>query len=411
MDNFKLVFPREIVDETSCRPDAAVTCLKSCNVLITDTIDLAAGKSNELIDGSGTITHRYEGSKADEAATLFIVKIISHSKTWKVYRRFREFNAIKTVFNLHTEEFRDAPKFPSKTIGKVTGKNLIKRKFALNTYINHFVKSGGYGIPNLVDILFAFLEIPVNLSSKAHPESFIDGDSCNYDLSSSEVLGSCSVDDDTRGHSCRRVRNDERHEMVSGIDSNSMKGKNFNVGHSYAQSSVIQGLESRKQNWEERSETTKDWHSVVSEVSTPDSLGGISISSSQRRLSEGIVVIKHGRKGTPKTRLIRVDSNMDRLYWLDVASAGTAANDLSRSVALNEVVNIRSGVKYIRNMKGGKECVPNFTKLLNNTLSIEELKTCLSIELPHRFLEIQCITRDDYSHLHSALLSLTNWCI
>merc|ERR1711991_670160 len=128
-------------------------------------------------------------------------------------------------------------------------------------------------------------------------------------------------------------------------------------------------------------------------------------------LLEGIVVIKHGRKGAPKTRLIRIDSTMDRLYWLDVASAGTASNDHSRSIALNEVVNIRPGVKYIRNMKGGKECVPNFSKILNNTLSIEELKRCLSVELPHRYLEIQCVTNDDYNHLYSALLSLTNWCV
>ena len=155
------------------------------------------------------------------------------------------------------------------------------------------------------------------------------------------------------------------------------------------------------------SETTRDWHSVVSEVSAPDSMSGITAKSSQKRLLEGIVIIKHGRKGAPKTRLVRVDYAMDRLYWLDVPSAGKTSNDQSRSIALNEVINLRPGVKYIRSMNGNKECVPNLNKVLNSLLNINELKTCLSIELLHRCLNIQCVTIEDFNNLYSALLSLT----
>ena len=409
---YEPVFPREIFGDISNRKDDAVNCLKSCSILIADTVDLAAGRPNELIDGSGTITYRYEGFVADEAATLFIVRVVYDSKMWNVYRRYREFNAIQSLFKLYAEIFRDPPKFPSKSIGRVTGKNLIKRKFALNTYINHFVQHGGYGVPNLVDTLFAFLEIPVHVSSDSlsstsnhsgRTESFIIGEALKNNDCGVNCMGK---------NRCKGLRNNEIYSIkVPSIESNPSKTILSNLRHSYARSSTIFSAEVTKKNWEEISETTKDWHSVMSEVSAPDYEIDISASSGRRRLLEGIVVIKHGRKGAPKTRLIKLDYAMDRLYWLDVADAGGEVHDPSKSIALNEVVNIRLGVKYIRNEDGSKECVPNLNKVLNNKLTVDELKLCLSIQVLHRCLDIQCVTNEDHSNLHSGLLSLISWCV
>jgi hypothetical protein len=56
-----------------------------------------------------------------------------------------------------------------------------------------------------------------------------------------------------------------------------------------------------------------------------------------KRLKSGIAVIKYGRSGQPKNRILRIDERGDRLYWLDAKNINKP-NDLAKSINFVEVI-------------------------------------------------------------------------
>jgi hypothetical protein len=55
--------------------------------------------------------------------------------------------------------YKSPPMFPPKSFGKLSGKNLEKRKLELNAYLNFFLESGGFNMSNIVDALSSFLQV------------------------------------------------------------------------------------------------------------------------------------------------------------------------------------------------------------------------------------------------------------
>jgi hypothetical protein len=152
-----------------------------------------------------------------------------------------------------------------------------------------------------------------------------------------------------------------------------------------------------------------DWHSVVSEVSTPDvhKVFPSDGRSGRSRLLAGMAVLKHGRSGGTQSRVLKIDSNGDRLYWLDVKKS-SAALDAKKSVLLKDVLKVQPGVKYVRGPHGSKQCIPSCTAILSRNCNLDQLKRCISLVLPERTFDIQCINDSDFVDLHAALLNLTN---
>ena len=419
---FKPIFPMNIINCMSSRHDSCIECIQACGVVIADTLEITLNKSaGQLLEGTGTITHGFENGVDKEGglATFFVIKVSRNSKTWKVYRRYREFNALKHFVALHIKDSKALPPFPPKTNGKVSGKGLIKRSAALNAYIGALVSTGALMVPNLIDALLSFLEVPHHLLSGTQqvsatgtayedrgPSSFLTSDALTMrqdpsaPISGLDRFSYATADTDLNSS-----------YLTGGTD----QGVGRNGGGSI-RSSLMSSGGSRfpvRTAWDERSqmsETTRDWHSVVSEVSAPDTGKlGVGSQAGRQRLLEGVVVIKHGRQGSPKSRLLRLDVRMDRLYWLDVANINKSVNDVSKSVNLKEVLKLQPGVKYVRGVSGGKECVSNGSPTLTKACSLDDLKKCLTLVLAHRTFDIQCITQEDYNDIYSALLSLTDF--
>jgi hypothetical protein len=126
----------------------------------------------------------------------------------------------------------------------------------------------------------------------------------------------------------------------------------------------------------------QEWRSVISEASLSDIGLRQESKNGLRRLKAGIVVIKYGRNGAPKNRVIRVDDKLHRLYWLDVKNF-SGENFPSKSILFTEVIKIQSGVKYVKTSMG-KECIPNCTGNLSKKCNLEQLKKCFSLILSYR---------------------------
>ena len=101
-----------------------------------------------------------------------------------------------------------------------------------------------------------------------------------------------------------------------------------------------------------------EWHSVISEVSAYETGGATNYYNSNnnnnnnnsssggtqndlatkiKRLKSGIAVIKHGRSGQPKNRVLRIDERGERLYWFDAKNINKPI-DLAKSINFSEVI-------------------------------------------------------------------------
>lgn len=142
----------------------AANTLKSIRIKFTETIDIGSngyGWDNARI--SKYNGRKFNGQAAGaESFQLFVIEVSFGRKTWEVMYRYREFDAIRQFL---TNELGDmvkstVPHFPSKTIGKLKGKSLDKRKDELSAYLSYFLEVGGYNITNVVDVLSSFFEVP-----------------------------------------------------------------------------------------------------------------------------------------------------------------------------------------------------------------------------------------------------------
>ena len=163
-----------------------------------------------------------------------------------------------------------------------------------------------------------------------------------------------------------------------------------------------------------------DWHTVISEVSAPTYVGKLQSQqqrhpqlpklSPMQRLVSGMIVIKHGRQGRPKSRILRVDQAGRQLSWMDERSMDKKTSILAaKSIQLCDVVKVQTGVKYVRSALG-KQCTENATPTLaRNVSKLEDLKLCISLVLATRTLDIQCISEEDYQDLYTAFLGLVEY--
>lgn len=103
-------------------------------------------------------------------------------------------------------------------------------------------------------------------------------------------------------------------------------------------------------------------------------------------LEKGMEVIKHGRSGAPKKRLLRCDTTGTLLYW-------HADGDNSKSVNINEVTSIRKGSEPDPLSPTTKQKYG--TTVLRRHCKAEELAISFSLILPDRSVS--------YHHLFSFL--------
>jgi len=125
------------------------------------------------------------------------------------------------------------------------------------------------------------------------------------------------------------------------------------------------------------------------------------------KLFSGMMVIKHGRQGKPKTRLLRCNDAVTRLYWSDPLSKGfsTRLPADAKSVHLREVAAVRKGTE-LDPASGSKNLCG--TPILNRHATAETLPLCFSLILPSRTFDVQCFNENDFIFLYGNLSTHCN---
>lgn len=115
------------------------------------------------------------------------------------------------------------------------------------------------------------------------------------------------------------------------------------------------------------------------------------------KLGPGMRVLKHGRSGRPKMRLLKSNGNITRLHWSDNLESQDLSAE-SKSVNLYDVSEVRYGTDP--DPTNPSLCG---TATLRKHCSPEDLETSFSLILPDRTFDIQCMNKYDCDVLVSGL--------
>lgn len=269
----------------------------------------------------------------------------------------------------------------------------------LEEYINSLIKAITCGncTPNIIDVLCGFLEIPENFVGPIYPSS-----SASNPISTAGVVDLSLPDKRPSNSSVDSAVISAVHETenVSLPSSGFLdKSKSALFGNSAAEKKLRHKATGRAISVG----TTTVTKGIVKPVSEPHhdnpgireklneksqwlgmADGGAGANDNAvdhlyKRLRTGVVVMKHGRSGNPKRRLLLCNRNVSRLYWSD-SIPKKHSTDLprlpneSKSIDMYDVTDVRKGTDYDlsdRNKVG--------TAILRRTCPPSELPLCMSL--------------------------------
>lgn len=387
-------------------------------------------------------------------------------------RRYNEFDALRHFLltqNPHNTEFQQAN-------GRFPGKALVFRKSVLDArlrgldeFLNFYLTNARYCRQNALDAICAFLQIPEH----SHVKTRGSAPSSSPTRLSPVVSppASASASSEASALSAANLRGSKNPATENSTSSTS---KSTPAGPALPASSVgtkvdkatpanVSPVSSASTNREVRDERvmpktsqqtvvkpvvmspvdTHSTHVNESAIGKPvpqstsveskfdnDDDGNGSLTPAQRRLldvlGEGMQVIKHGRQGAPKQRLLRCNRQATELF--------IQADDHRKTLKLVDVESIRLGTEIdpvtspdaIRSMNetssdAGKRpsvmrrasmslrglndsTVYYGTPTLRRTCKFDDMRFCVSLIMPDRTFDIQCKTMEDLETLHRVLL-------
>jgi hypothetical protein len=404
------IFVRNISNSLTSDNQATLDFLCNSEVSVVDTVDIVKSDAPHALGiKKNAVTHRFEEEcNDDERVTYFSINVQLEGNAWTVYRRYKEFDSLRHIVEIYVDKTRfRLPKFPSKSLSRVTGKSLVKRMFGLNKYLTFLVDASGFGSPNVIDVLMSFLEIPDHIGDDGAGTGTGTGTGTGVASERGSTYARSSIGSPIR-ESMGYAPSREQKKIISDLM------VSVHTGRGGGRSASSQSS---------NSEAKDDWRTVVSEVSAPDN-GAMRPSTSssssasphltadsrqgKARLTTGIAVLKHGRNGGTQNRILKLDLTGQTLYWYNSKKSLPGALDAKKSINLKDVLKVQLGVKYVRGPLGNKECIKNCTAVLSRSGgNIERLKRCLSLIVPDRTLDIECVSESDCSDLHAAFLDLT----
>lgn len=461
---------------------------------ITDGLQITRSFGNKLTDG--------------ETVIVFLVQVNVGGKSWSTVHRYREFDALRLFIesrkHLRSERYwkrvgGSEPTFPRKramsmTLSMDSYPQYIKDRIGgLQAFMNFHCKLGGHEVQSIIDALCSFLEIPEHLKSaeeavKATKESALPPDdsiatikvekknsamsffavgNTHADAKRDSLLvdgpfapkkaSSTFVPTSTKTHNpsfAEEITNAPLKSAMSkpvtnsGEDDISIRPSKVDQTPNVLTARNVQTLAASSQNVSYKDLSGLSMVSPL--VMSQDTVFKYPQDALYAVLQSGLIVIKHGRQGKPKRRLIRSNSGVTRLYWGDVpegSGSDPASQDLpseSKSFVITEAIEIRRGTdednddgsvsgsvsrqetsttdeeynnsKTTKNRRnsffslggGGKpsDIIKYGTKTLRkNKLSFEEMRVSFSIILKDRSFDIQCLNEKDFTFLYNNLLN------
>lgn len=327
----------ELIGETSVDIQGSVVrCINTRN-----------GHSVNIEDDSQTTspatkapeTRRYFDGKfiQDEKVTYFVVRVMLGGSYWDIVRRYKEFDALRNFVETQAGSSFSFEPFPGKTLFKSKGKSFENRKFCLNKYIESILRSECVSMSNIRDSVCSFLEIPEHLSKITESRIGTGGQAISRAISGGSGGSGPSNASETSVLTASTLRN--------GIQE---------TAYTYPQDALFS------------------------------------------RLSQGIVVIKHGRQGRPHARVLRCNDAVTRIYWSDpkIIHQGSLPPE-DKSLRLREVLDVRRGTDPDPNARGKVG-----TSILRKNCTKETLPLTFSLILSSRSFDIQCMNETEFNFLY-----------
>jgi hypothetical protein len=368
--------------------------------------------------------------------------------------------------NPHNTEFQQAN-------GRFPGKALVFRKSVLDArlrgldeFLSFYLTNARYCRQNALDAICAFLQIPEHsyvkargsvpssppsrvVSVQSQPAS-VTASSETSTLSTGAVKGSKAPATDSSTSSAPKAAHTGSASPAISVGIKAEKSTPANA-------SLVTSTSANREAPDEKAKPktsvgtpvvsspvdspSTHVNVVVTGKSVPQSSGIVeikldhddsdgSLTPAQRRLlnvlGEGMHVIKHGRQGAPKQRLLRCNRQATELF--------IQADDHRKTLKLTEVESIRLGTEIdpvtspdaIRSMNetssdAGKRpsvmrrasmslrglndsTIYYGTPTLRRTCKFDDMRFCVSLIMPDRTFDIQCKTMEDLETLHRVLL-------
>lgn len=398
-----------------------------------------AGDSNGDVEWH-TIPRTFGGkSMENEDFVEFIMKVSCDETSWHIARRYTEFDALRQFLltqNPHNTDFQQAnSRFPGKAL--VFRKSVLDARLrGLESFVSFYLENARYCRQNALDALCSFLQIPEHLF-------YLSKDSVP---TSTAGIRTILPPQNTTPAAATSVSNAVTNSQAVTL-SKPTSGPVVKAGAVASSASDHKGITTTVAI---KPSVSPDTLPIQQHASTPLSTSetpafaalmgtsddeDLTLSAAQRRLLEilgdGMHIIKHGRQGAPKSRLLRCNRQATELF--------IQADDHRKTLKLVEVESIRLGtdvdpITTAEALRGLQDNVSEAsakgkrmtlsrrasytlrgkpdnsvyfgTATLRRTCKAEDMRFCLSLIMADRTFDIQCRSLEDLNALHTILVEI-----
>eukprot|EP01036_Dinobryon_divergens_P033296 gene33296-43051_t len=318
------------------------------------TADSSGVGSTEIDATSGVVGHPVSKdlfshsrlTEGETSVTEFIIRVEVGTTVWQVAHRYKDFDMLRQFillqepFNTQLKELCES-KFPGKMIGlSFRHAALLNRVEGLEVYLISMLESARFCRQGSIDALLSFLQIPEQLYlAKTMSQAAV------------QTTSAVSV---TPGQSSGGAMSLAVSKAISIFSTNKETKANANVTVDATSAGASAGP---VKSTPVQPATVKDNLTLSLLIDSRRNPREILLT----RLLHGILVIKHGRQGNPKKRVLRCDATVTMLMWsapgpdaekrkslpMGSASGSSDASEASadKLVVLKEVQSVRMGTE------------------------------------------------------------------
>lgn len=342
-----------------------------------------------------------------EEVFMFVIKVTVGESSWYVTHRYREFDALRRFLlsqNAFVAAFIDNDKtFPGKSIFHSPAV-LEQRAKALNDFVSFYLTDARYCRQTSLDALCSFLQLPEHL----------------YQVAKQKMTTAKEAEAEAARAEAKDAVMSDRARVVSDESPKVSVAAAFFPG-------VNEPIPPMPETISQRRVSTNSGTGV-----SVSAKKGPALSSAQQRLSsamgdKGMLVIKHGRQGAPKRRSLFLNPTGDQLI--------IQAEDHYKTVKLNGVTSVRLGsevdpatpaaalekakaegpdwIAKRRSQRrsslavlGGGADVLFGTATLRRSCEAKKMDKCVSLIMPTRTVDLECLTDEDLALLKDCLTDI-----
>ena len=300
--------------------------------------------SDEIVDISRKFYTRRYGDYISNGEEITVYEVLVQNKgagsAWLVQHRYREYLALKQFVDqdvegaLGTHSPFSLPAFPGKVMGHLSDVQAAMRQEGLESYLTALIMAvaDGYGSHSVVAVLAAFLELPENTIGIMQANATSSTVTSMLDGGVTRTNATVNLPAFTSPVPKRVVTPQVVSELASANNANNGDGA----------SGSASGAPKQRAGALKDAKKLSVWMNKVDTNSNAFNQQQFAMDSLHKILCSGVSVIKHGRYGKPKRRILKCDEDVTYLYWIKAKSTYDK-HDFTKNIYFNHVLDVRKG--------------------------------------------------------------------